>query len=61
MNRIFSLIFDNDVEFIAKIPFRITRPLLLSFYTGSEMVTLDYLLTLVGAQYIVYDNIPRVY
>ncbi|TFK57667.1 hypothetical protein OE88DRAFT_1651524 [Heliocybe sulcata] len=43
MNRVFSLTFDNGIEFIAKIPFSVAGP---KYYrTASEVATLDYLLT----------------
>ncbi|KIM35912.1 hypothetical protein M413DRAFT_44592, partial [Hebeloma cylindrosporum] len=46
MNRVFSLSFDNGIEFIAKIPFYIAGPK--HFCTVSEVATLDYLRTELG-------------
>jgi hypothetical protein len=43
MNRVFLLVFDNGVEFIAKIPFGVAGPK--HFCTASEVATLDYLRT----------------
>ncbi|KIM43715.1 hypothetical protein M413DRAFT_387255 [Hebeloma cylindrosporum] len=48
MNRVFSLSFDNGVEFIAKIPFYIAGPK--HFSTASEVATLDYLRTELGVR-----------
>ncbi|KAI0761164.1 hypothetical protein BD413DRAFT_647760, partial [Trametes elegans] len=46
MNRVFFLKFDNDVEFIAKLPYPAAGPK--HYTTASEVATLDYLRTVHG-------------